>query len=204
MSLRTEFSLSSLSFAQFSFFSSILLSAFLQIKKKRPRVVAGYPGRRCKVALVECKSRQENVPPFQKKKRKANKPFSLELSGHLQADSFTVFCLRSRLSHTVTKQSINKCWSRQERTEEVFVWSACTMMCRPTSKDKEWSCSENVVVAKKRELQRSSERRKNFVCQSLWLDEVQKHTVLGDFALSLCKDKATCPHRLIRSCSIHR
>lgn len=62
MSLRTEFSLSFLSFAQFSFFfCSILLSAFLRIKK-RPRVVTDYPGKWVKVALMECKSRRENVP----------------------------------------------------------------------------------------------------------------------------------------------
>lgn len=34
----------------------------------------------------------------------------------------------------VFKQLINKCGSRQERTEEVFVWSACTMTFSPTSK----------------------------------------------------------------------
>lgn len=38
-------------------------------------------------------------------------------------------------SYKVIKQSINKCWSRQERTEEVFVWSACTMTFSPTSKE---------------------------------------------------------------------
>lgn len=73
---------------------------------------------------MECKSRQENVPAFKKKRRPF---FFFLLSRHRQAESFTVFCLSAIIpqSYKFAKQSINKCCgSRQKRTEEVFFFQA--------------------------------------------------------------------------------
>lgn len=120
MSLRTEFSLS-LFFLLLSFplFFFILLSAFLPIEK-RPRVVTDYPGSRWKVALMECKKQTRKCFLHSKTL------FSFIL---LPSTGRLTRCVSASPTQTynVTKQSINKCWSRQERTQEVFMWSACTM-----------------------------------------------------------------------------
>lgn len=119
MSLRTEFSLSFLSFAQFSsflFYSSICVSS----DRKRPRVVTDYLGSGWKVALMECKKQTRKCFLHSKTL------FSFILLPSTGRLTRCVSVIPTQ-TYKVTKQSINKCWSRQERTEEVFVWSACTM-----------------------------------------------------------------------------
>lgn len=84
-------------------------------------------------------------------------------------------------SYKVTKQSINKCWSRQERTEEVFVWSACTMTFSPTSRDSSSCCTALTAINKQHFATGYDKgawtplpRKYYFLCRGMWS---QIHTI---------------------------